>query len=131
MEVNGENDSQPRRVLFGYGLIVVQTVASLTLWYIFSGLTLFSNKLVLTQTDVAPTVFGAYQIAFTALLGGTRIYGVKIIKKWLSRSPQVEREHEHISGTTFVTTMCILGTTRLVQSGVRVYLLFLCCLKVS
>ena len=117
MKVNEENDLQPRRVLFGYGLVVVKTFVSLTLWYIFSGITLFSNKLVLTQTDVAPTVFGAYQIAFTALLGGIRIYGLKIAKKWLGKASPVEKEHEHISGATFLTTMCILGTTRLVQSG--------------
>lgn len=113
MEVSGENDSQPRRVLlFGYGLIVVKTVVSLTLWYIFSALTLFSNKLVLTQTDIVPAIFGAYQIAFTALLAGTRIYGLKAAKKWLTRSPPVEKENAHISGTTFVITMSILGTTR-------------------
>ena len=112
MEGNEENDSRPRRMLFGYGLVVVKTVTSLVLWYIFSGLTLFSNKLVLTQTDIGPSVFGAYQIAFTALLGGARIYGLKTVKRCLSRTTPVDKDNEHISGTTFVITMSILGTTR-------------------
>lgn len=112
MAVNAENDSRPRRVLFGYGLAVVKTIVFLVLWYIFSGLTLFSNKLVLTETEVAPIVFGAYQIAFTALLGGVRIYGVRIVKKWVSKSPSTEKENEYTLGTTFVITMSILGTTR-------------------
>ena len=111
MEVNVENDSRPRRVLFGYGLAVVKTIVFLVLWYIFSGLTLFSNKLVLTETEVSPSVFGAYQIAFTALLGGVRIYGVRIVKKWVSKSPS-EKENEYTLGTTFVITMSILGITR-------------------
>ena len=109
MEVK-ENDSRPRR-LFGYGL-VVKTAVSLTLWYIFSALTLFSNKLVLTQTDVAPVVFGAYQIAFTAILGGARIHGLKLVKKVLQKSSVMEKENESSFGTTFVITMSILGTTR-------------------
>lgn len=112
MEVNEENESNPRRrVLFGYGLVVVKTVLSLFLWYIFSAITLFSNKLILTQTDVVPSIFGAYQIAFTALLGGARIYGLKAVKKWTSKCP-MEKESEHTSGTTFVITMSILGATR-------------------
>ena len=112
MDVNEENDTRPPRVLFGYGLVVVKTVLSLILWYIFSGLTLFSNKLILTETDVVPIVFGAYQISFTALIGGARIYGLKLVKKWLNKCTPVE-ENEHNSGTTtFVVTMSILGTTR-------------------
>lgn len=111
MDANGENRSRPGEV-FGYGLVVVKTVLSLTFWYIFSALTLFSNKLVLTETDIAPTLFGAYQIAFTALLGGTRIYGLKAVKKWIGKPSPTEAETEHNSGTTFVITMSILGTTR-------------------
>lgn len=111
MDASEGNDSRRPRVLFGYGLVVVKTVASLTLWYIFSGLTLFSNKL-LTETDVVPIVFGAYQIAFTALIAGARIYGFKLVKRWFSKCSPVEKENEHGSGTTFVITMSILGTTR-------------------
>ena len=107
----GDGPEAPR-VLCGYGLVVVKTVTSLVLWYIFSGLTLFSNKLVLTETDLVPIVFGAYQIAFTALMGGARIYGLKLVRKWSRHCSPVERENEHNSGTKFVITMSILGTTR-------------------
>jgi len=67
---------------------------------------------VLTETEVSPAIFGAYQIAFTALLGGARIYGVRIVKKWVSKPLSTEKENEHTLGTTFVITMSILGTTR-------------------
>ena len=112
MDLKEGDGPEPRRVLFGYGLVVVKTVTSLVLWYIFSGITLFSNKLVLTETDLAPIVFGAYQIAFTALIGGARIYGFKLFKKWFWHGSPVDKENEHNSGTKFLITMSILGTTR-------------------
>ena len=107
-----ESDAQAPRVLFGYGLVVVKTVLSLILWYIFSGLTLFSNKLVLTETDVLPVVFGAYQIAFTAVIGGARIYGYRLVKKWFNKCTPVEGNENNSGTTAFVITMSILGTTR-------------------
>jgi len=69
-----------------YGGWIVKTTLSLSLWYVFSGLTLFSNKVILTDTEIAPVVFGAYQIVCTAVLGGLRIHGIKSFKKWASRS---------------------------------------------
>jgi len=97
------------------GWIIIKTSLSLSLWYVFSGLTLFSNKVILTDTEIAPAVFGAYQIVCTAVLGGLRIHGIKAYKRWKSRSVSDDKDNnQSTSWVTFTTTMAILGTTRLI-----------------
>lgn len=95
------------------GLLIFKTGLSLSLWYVFSGMTLFSNKVVLTDTDIPPAVFGAYQILCTAILGGIRIKGLKAFKKLGRRSVSDDKDGSPGSWITFTTTMAILGTTRL------------------
>ena len=115
MEQKEESIEPIRRGLFERfgGWVIVKTSLSLCLWYVFSGLTLFSNKVVLTDTKITPAVFGAYQILCTAVLGGLRIHGIKAFKKLRTRSVSDQKDSKSSSWVTFTTTMAILGTTRL------------------
>ncbi|KAF7405545.1 hypothetical protein HZH66_004451 [Vespula vulgaris] len=56
------------------GLFNPRALLFLTLWYVFSGCTLFLNKYILSYMEGNPTILGACQMLMTAICGFIQMY---------------------------------------------------------
>ncbi|XP_046741272.1 solute carrier family 35 member E2A-like [Diprion similis] len=96
------------------GLFNPRAILFLTLWYVFSGCTLFLNKYILSYMEGDPTILGACQMLMTATCGFIQMYfpcGMYRASPRLTRPPGFYK-HMILVGCTRFTTV-ILGLVAL------------------
>ncbi|KAL2716890.1 solute carrier family 35 member E2 [Vespula squamosa] len=96
------------------GLFNPRALLFLTLWYVFSGCTLFLNKYILSYMEGNPTILGACQMLMTAICGFIQMYfpcGMYKASSRLMRPPGFYK-HMILVGCTRFTTV-VLGLVSL------------------
>ncbi|XP_076271190.1 solute carrier family 35 member E2A-like isoform X2 [Rhynchophorus ferrugineus] len=96
------------------GLRNYRAVLFLSLWYFFSGCTLFSNKYILSTLDGNPTVLGACQMLMTAACGFVQLYipcGMYKMYPRKSKPPGFFKHMIFVGCTRFLTV--VLGLVAL------------------
>lgn len=81
----------------------VRQVVMMTLWYIFSFGTMFTNKYILTDLDGDAGVLGETQMFFSAVFGGLKMYLPCCF---------FEKSHHEAPRIHFFRNMAILGWMR-------------------
>ncbi|XP_012257894.1 solute carrier family 35 member E2A-like isoform X1 [Athalia rosae] len=96
------------------GLFNPRAMLFLTLWYVFSGCTLFLNKYILSYMEGDPTILGACQMLMTATCGFIQMYfpcGMYRASPRLTRPPGFYKHMILVGCTRFITV--ILGLVAL------------------
>ncbi|XP_072758053.1 solute carrier family 35 member E2A [Anoplolepis gracilipes] len=96
------------------GLFNSRALLFLTLWYVFSGCTLFLNKYILSYMEGDPTILGACQMLMTAICGLIQMYfpcGMYKASPRLMRPPGFYKHMTLVGCTRFATV--VLGLVSL------------------
>lgn len=96
------------------GLFNPRALLFLTLWYVFSGCTLFLNKYILSYMEGDPTILGACQMLMTAICGLIQMYfpcGMYKASPRLMRPPGFYKHMTLVGCTRFATV--VLGLVSL------------------
>ncbi|XP_073976560.1 solute carrier family 35 member E2B-like [Rhodnius prolixus] len=96
------------------GLCTCRALLFLTLWYLFSGCTLFLNKYILSYMQADPTLLGTFQMLMTGVCGFIQLYfpcGMYKPHHRLGRPPGFYKHMTLVGCTRFLTV--ILGLVSL------------------